>query len=421
MPSLVIMQSQSVVPGSCGNDILLTLTIGNSPVCGTFTEAVTITGAVPGQFDIISSDLSYSGQNVNHVIQPNTLPNPPGSNVYTLRIRPKYCSSINPLNLILNVSVPNGYGLGTGTCSEIITPPAAYLPTNAADFKFFVTPEVPCVQIVKTTSTPNIQPGGTAVFQVSVRNTGNLPAANVVVTDILPPGLTVLSTPPNTVVSNGVATTTLSTLNGGTVQNLTYTFTHTATICGSSGVFENCATAYFPACNATTAPSCAQVAVGMQGVTMVQVTGEMGTLLNGAWTVPIGLPASGGNTPLVIDFATGSILHINSPTYIFPPNTVFRMREGARIVVDGGKYLNIQNNSHLFSCDTLWKGIRLEQNSRFRMTGSILEDAAYGVDIADDSPYLYLIDNTFQNNYIGIRAAAGSTGGHTVTSVLISN
>lgn len=224
MPSLLITQTQSVIPGICGNEVELQLHISKNPICGTtFGTAVTITDTIPAQFDITGGSITATGQNVNFVIPANTLPNSPASNLYTLRIRPKYCSSITPLSLALNVSVPNGFGLGMANCSEIITPPTSNLPTNPRDFNFFVTPRVPCLTLEKTTTTPNILPGGTAIFQVTVTNTGNLPANNVQVSDYLPAGLILQSSPPGTTVSGSTATTTIS-IGAGATQVLTYTF-----------------------------------------------------------------------------------------------------------------------------------------------------------------------------------------------------
>ena len=419
MPSLVVTQSQNIIPGACGNEVDLILNIANDPFCAlTFGAPVTVTGTIPAQFDITGGNITHSGQNVNFIIPANTLPNASGSNTYTLRIRPRYCSDVDPLSLTLNVSVPNGFGLGTAYCSEIIVPPTQQLPTNPRDYNFFVTPQVPCLKLVKTTTTPNISPGGTAIFQVSITNTGNLPASNVQVRDYLPAGLNTFSLPAGTTVSSGVATTTIPTLNAGATQVLTYTFT--ANSCGAEEDFENCADAYLPACTATTDLSCAQVHVNVGGMTMLQVTGEMGTLAGGAWPVPTGLPPSNSTAPLVIDFAANSILHING-TYIFPPNSMFRMQEGASIVVDAGKSSQISTGSPLFGCDKLWKGIRLENGSGFRMYSSILEDAAFGVDIVGNLSALVLTSNTFQNNFTGVRALPLGSGHNITVRYLQSN
>ena len=93
------------------------------------------------------------------------------------------------------------------------------------------------VEITKTTGSTTATPGGTVTYTITVTNAGPSPATNIVVSDDLPAGLTLISATPSqgtcnasdpvscnlgTIASGGSATITLSTqvtATSGTISN----------------------------------------------------------------------------------------------------------------------------------------------------------------------------------------------------------
>ena len=82
---------------------------------------------------------------------------------------------------------------GTLVNTATVTPPGGVTdPTpgnNSATDTDTLTPQV-TLAVVKTDGSANYTPGGTAVYLVTVTNSGASDAPNVTVTDLLPPGLT---------------------------------------------------------------------------------------------------------------------------------------------------------------------------------------------------------------------------------------
>lgn len=78
------------------------------------------------------------------------------------------------------------------------------------------------LKIKKETSTPTIEPGDIAAFKITVTNHKDEAAANTIVTDELPAGLTFLSASNGGTYSNGVITWNLGTVASGQVIALTY-------------------------------------------------------------------------------------------------------------------------------------------------------------------------------------------------------
>ncbi len=94
------------------------------------------------------------------------------------------------------------------------------------------------LKIKKITTTPTIEPGDVAAFEITVTNHKDAEATNVVVTDELPAGLTLVSASNGGTFSNGKVRWDLGTLASGQVRTLTYTAKSAAGI-GSNRYFRD--------------------------------------------------------------------------------------------------------------------------------------------------------------------------------------
>lgn len=81
------------------------------------------------------------------------------------------------------------------------------------------------------------------------------------------------------------------------------------------------------------------------------------------------------------------------------------MQEGAEIIVSHQGALALVNNTLVRSsfCDRMWKGIKVIEQSEFKIEGnSIVQDAQYAINLVDASSLDLESNSKFQNNYIGI-------------------
>lgn len=77
----------------------------------------------------------------------------------------------------------------------------------------------PDVELIKTTSATSVEEGNTVTFTVTARNFGVDPATNLVVTDVLPGGLSLVSATPN-IGSWAAPNWTIGTLTSGTLASI---------------------------------------------------------------------------------------------------------------------------------------------------------------------------------------------------------
>lgn len=94
------------------------------------------------------------------------------------------------------------------------------------------------LKIKKVTSTPTITPGDNVSFEITVTNHKDEEAANVVVTDELPNGLTLVSASNGGTVVGGKVTWNLGSMPSGQVRTLTYTAKSSAAL-GSNRYFQD--------------------------------------------------------------------------------------------------------------------------------------------------------------------------------------
>lgn len=94
------------------------------------------------------------------------------------------------------------------------------------------------LKISKITTTPTIEPGDNASFEITITNHTGTEASNVVVTDELPAGLSLVSASDGGTFSNGKVNWNIGTMANGQVRKLTYTAKSDAGV-GSNRYFQN--------------------------------------------------------------------------------------------------------------------------------------------------------------------------------------
>jgi uncharacterized repeat protein (TIGR01451 family) len=118
--------------------------------------------------------------------------------------------------LIMNVFARRGMGVNA----------VQGLSSSATDQVANFDPIPTCIKelkIKKETTTPTIEHGGNADFRITVTNHKDETANNVVVTDVLPQGLSLVSASNGGSASNGIVTWNLGNMASGQVVTLTYT------------------------------------------------------------------------------------------------------------------------------------------------------------------------------------------------------
>lgn len=107
-------------------------------------------------------------------------------------------------------------------------------------------------------------------------------------------------------------------------------------------------------------------------------------------------------------------------------NCLLLMEPGAEILMDYDKALSI-SGSELRGCDAMWRGIKMLYNagggSTLVINGSTLSDAQYAVYVSSHTfpvPNLFLVNNRFDNNLVGLYVP-GSSAGSSINSLVIVN
>jgi uncharacterized repeat protein (TIGR01451 family) len=235
------------------HNLIFVCTLMSKSIPGT----INVSSNIPNTFTPVGdAPFQINGNSVTLAIPGSTITTTPTT--FTLRLKPNICVPNISSLIVYNISGPLGVGLGVQNCYK-----THQIPTqNNTSISWSVKPEAPCLQVSKTTLTPTIGPGGQALFQVTVQNTGFAAANNVQVIDNIPAGFTVASTPQNSTTSGNTITTNVSSIGIGQSWTGTYTLQHTGTVdlCNPQ-TFINCAKAAIPSCNYMTAPSCSNVTV----------------------------------------------------------------------------------------------------------------------------------------------------------------
>jgi uncharacterized repeat protein (TIGR01451 family) len=127
------------------------------------------------------------------------------------------------LTLQVDSVVPNGTRLrNLATISETTSPQASVPATFAG--KFPTVSSTPVLEIEKTARTGGtVTADGTAIFDIVYRNVGSDTATNVVISDTLPPGMSLVSASDTPAINGNTLTWTLPQMKAGTKGSLTVT------------------------------------------------------------------------------------------------------------------------------------------------------------------------------------------------------
>jgi hypothetical protein len=82
-------------------------------------------------------------------------------------------------------------------------------------------------------------------------------------------------------------------------------------------------------------------------------------------------------------------------------NCEFIMEPGAEIIVLPSTLLTINNQTVLRGCEYMWRGITLRAQARLNMENSTVMDAQYAIQVTGTYPWIRLVGNTFDANYVG--------------------
>ncbi|MCW5922879.1 MAG: hypothetical protein KIS77_11080 [Saprospiraceae bacterium] len=92
-----------------------------------------------------------------------------------------------------------------------------------------------------------------------------------------------------------------------------------------------------------------------------------------------------------------------------------RMQPGAKIIVKNGATLNMKGinggassdpaQRGIHGCEQMWRSIVVEQGGKLNLSGNIIQDAEYAVDVkgGSDMPSFDASNNDFDRNHVGIR------------------
>ena len=275
-----------------------------------------------------------------------------------------------------------------------------------------IQPRCPQLSLTKTAISTQVAPNGTVAYHIVVQNTGSGIAQNPVVTDdydetvLLP-----INLPIGAVAANGVITRTLTPIAAGATVNFNYTFGVITTgvacrsnVTNSARVVHECG---------TTPWSSVTLPVVWQGNNTFNVTATTNLL-----AIPGMTAALGQVQPIYIKIADNVTLNITADV-TFPMGSVFEMGANSLIDILPDKILNIPG-CHLYACEKLWRGIRLNKKSSLISNGSLIEDAIYAIELAT-SGHVSLTNNNFQNNIIGFYAAPTASHSLHVASIIQNN
>ena len=109
-----------------------------------------------------------------------------------------------------------------------------------------------------------------------------------------------------------------------------------------------------------------------------------------------------------VDIYIEGLFYIDEPIYF--KDCRIKMASGAQIIVTSQAFKDdlMAFRSKFFSCDSMWKGIVLEEGTRCRLFKCTIEDAQYALTV-DEYVSLALYGNTFNRNFVSIVNADGNT------------
>ncbi|MEL7247223.1 MAG: T9SS type A sorting domain-containing protein [Bacteroidota bacterium] len=94
-----------------------------------------------------------------------------------------------------------------------------------------------------------------------------------------------------------------------------------------------------------------------------------------------------------------------------------RMQPGAEIVIQPGADVQFRGNggqavpAHIYGCETLWRGITVSETATLTIANTLVENAQAALQIQANGT-VFTGRNRFENNFLGVYADAGLTGGN---------
>ena len=238
----------------------ITIDFNSGALAPVTSTAIAITAAAADHLDMVTGDGQTGAINKPLPVNPTVrvvdqFENPvPGStvtfSVTTTGMSGGKNGSVSPTSA---TSDTNGLASTTYTLGgDVGTANNTMIATNADSGDVYTFTEsgattgLPVADVVTTVTGPSVVAiNGQITYQITTLNTGPSNAANVVVTDLLPAGVTGVTAPGGTI-SSGQVTWTIATLTNGVSSNLTVTVTAPGTVGSLSDTVSSTSDTYDP-------------------------------------------------------------------------------------------------------------------------------------------------------------------------------
>ncbi len=238
----------------------ITIDFNSGALAPVTSTAIAITAAAADHLDVVTGDGQTGTINKPLPVNPtvrvvDAFENPiPGStvtfSVTTTGMSGNKNGSVSPTSV---TSDTNGLASTTYTLGgDVGTANNTMVATNADSGDFYTFTEsgattgLPVADVATTVTGPSVVAiNAQFTYQITVMNTGPSNAANVVVTDLLPPDVTGITAPGGTI-SSGQVTWTIATLTNGASSNLTVTATAPGTVESLSDTVSSTSDTYDP-------------------------------------------------------------------------------------------------------------------------------------------------------------------------------
>lgn len=310
-------------------------------------------------------------------------------------------NSTNP-TLMMNDGFCITYNFATNGCNlgVLQLPPVTVSGTDVCGNGYAITHTLPfvptsgtsnctdCYSISKTAGTGNAAPGDSVMFTITVCGNNGPNALPAVLTDVLPQYFTASPavTFPQTI--------TLQT--GCTAVYMTGSYSDT----GYCSDVNNINTATIT-CNGTSQSATACINVDCPD----PATGNYHVTASDFLASSV----FGGSPPLQSLIFVDDFVQLIIDVHIQFKHCTFIMGSGSSIYVNNGIMLTLINNTLLYSCPQMWRGIELGDFAGIDMQTSTLKDAETGINCNDNGNY-HILDSHILDCVVGLQAGVKTTG-----------
>ncbi|MCL2287269.1 MAG: isopeptide-forming domain-containing fimbrial protein [Firmicutes bacterium] len=198
--TVTIEKTASVEEVVVGNQFYYTITVTNTGNVN--ATNVVVTDQLPSEVSFVSSTSNLAGVNFSHAYGELT------TTIPTLHVNQSVTFVVRVTADEVADNVRNNAVVRRGENSNFPEPQPDYAEVD------IIPPPQTTVEIQKFAPL-TVQTGTNFTYTLIVRNTGDVPAHNLVITDTLPTGVTFVSVSPNATYNNGVITATLGILAPG--------------------------------------------------------------------------------------------------------------------------------------------------------------------------------------------------------------